>query len=224
MSTQPNKHDQLATGLAKLGLVIRQHAWASGEHTGLTPTQGQVLATLLARGGAGMSVSALARELAVTQPTVSDAIAALHRKKLVTKAPSETDARVVLVSLSAAGARAASSGAQWPDQLLAAIDVLDEHERGVFVRGLLKMIHALVESGQIPVSRMCTSCVHFRPHAHAGKDRPHHCALVNAPLGESNLRVDCREHEGVAPDHRPKLWQLFIRGEPASGPPTSLSG
>lgn len=224
MTTQLHQHDQLATGLAKLGLVMRQHAWASSEHSGLTPTQGQILATLHARGGEGLSVSTLARELAVTQPTVSDAIAALHRKKLVTKAPSESDARVVLVSLSAAGTRAARSGSQWPDQLLAAINVLDEHERGVFIRGLLKMIHALVEAGQIPVSRMCTSCVHFRPHAHQAKDRPHHCALVNAPLGESNLRIDCREHEGVAPDQRPKLWQLFIRGEPASGPPTSLSG
>lgn len=224
MTKQPHQHEQLATGLAKLGLVLRQHAWAAGEHTGLTPTQGQVLATLLSRGDPGLSVSSLARELAVTQPTVSDAIAALHRKKLVTKAPSETDARVVLVTLTAAGARAARSGAQWPDQLLAAIDVLDEQERGVFVRSLLRMIHALVESGQIPVSRMCTSCVHFRPHAHAGQDRPHHCALVDAPLGESNLRIDCREHESVAPDQRPKLWQVFVEGRPALGPPTSLSG
>lgn len=203
---------------------MRQHAWASGENSGLTPTQGQILATLLARGGEGLSVSTLARELAVTQPTVSDAIAALHRKKLVTKSHCEADARVVLVTLTAAGTRAARSGAQWPDQLLAAIDVLDEHERGVFVRGLLKMIHALVEAGHIPVSRMCTSCVHFRPNAHAGQDRPHHCALVNAPLGESNLRIDCREHEGVAPDQRPKLWQMFVEGRPALGPPTSLSG
>ena len=37
---------QVATGLAKLALVLRQRAWQEGGAAGLTPTQGQILALL----------------------------------------------------------------------------------------------------------------------------------------------------------------------------------
>lgn len=215
MTSDPN--EKLASGFAKIGLVLRHHAWEAGEQAGLTPTQSQILAVLRAREPSGLSVSALSAELAVTQPTVSDAIAALVRKALVKKSKSGEDARVVLVRLTSKGRRSANDAAEWPDFLLRAVGTLDDSERAVFVRGLVKMIHSLQQSGQIPLARMCTSCVHFRPHAHAGTPNPHHCAYVDAPLGDTDLRLDCREHTGVDPELRPRLWQLFVGGRPLDG-------
>lgn len=211
-SARHGVNTKLASGLAKLGLVMRHQAWSAGGLSGLTPTQSQVLALLAVRGVGGVSISTIAAELAVTQPTVSDAVAALQRKMLVCKAKLAGDARVVLVRLTPSGARRAAGACRWPDVLLGAIDTLDEAERVVFARALVKMIHTLQEAGQIPVGRMCTSCVHFRPHAHAGASRPHHCAYVDAPLGDTDLRFDCQEHTGVAPELRPRLWQSFVEG------------
>lgn len=214
---QSNPNDKLASGLAKIGLVLRHHAWEVGEHAGLTPTQSQILAVLRARQPRGLSVSILAGELAVSQPTVSDAITALARKSLVKKRKSSEDARVVLVDLTGKGRRAATNSSEWPDFLLQAADALDHAERAVFVRGLVKMVHSLQQSGRIPLARMCTSCVHFRPHAHAGSPSPHHCAYVDAPIGDAELRFDCGEHLGVDPELRPRLWKLFVGGKPLDG-------
>jgi len=214
-------HDQrLAAGLAKIGLVMRHHAWADAGERGLTPTQSQILALLEARGRDGLSVSTLAGQLAVSQPTVSDALAALERKGLVARSRSGDDARVVRVRLTRQGKRAAKRSAPWPDFLLRAIDTLDADERAVFVRGLVKMIHSLQEDGQIPHSRMCPSCTYFRPHAHTDRERPHHCAFVDAPIGDADLRVDCRDHQAAGEALRPRLWQLFIDGRSpgADGP------
>jgi DNA-binding MarR family transcriptional regulator len=207
----------LAAGLAKIGLVLRHHAWESGGGAGLSPTQSQILAILAAREARGLSVSALAAELAVTQATASDAVSTLLRKKLIAKGKCTEDARVVLVRLTGAGKRAASTASQWPDFLLRALGALDPVERDVFLRGLIKMIHALQEDGRIPVARMCTSCTYFRPHAHPGEPRQHHCAYVNAPLGAGDLRLDCREHAPVEASHRSKLWQMFIEGKALDG-------
>ncbi|MCW5775390.1 MAG: winged helix-turn-helix transcriptional regulator [Phycisphaeraceae bacterium] len=207
-------NEKLAAGLAKVGLVQRHHAWAASGQRGLTPTQSQILALLESRHRDGLPISMLAAESAVSQPTVSDAVAALERKGLAARSRSEADGRVVLVRLTAAGRRTAVQAAQWPDFLLRAIDSLDADERAAFLRGLVKMIHSLQEDGQIPVSRMCPSCDYFRPHAHADREHPHHCAFVDAPIGDTDLRIDCRDHKAAEANERPRLWQLFVGGRP----------
>lgn len=208
---------KLAAGLAKIGMVMRQQAWSAGGEVGLTPTQGQILTVLASHPGSGRPISTLAADLAVSQPTISDAVSALERKRLVRKTRSKTDARVMHVTLTRTGARAAQASAQWPDPLLAAIDALDAQEQAVFVRGLVKMIHALQRQGKIPMARMCVSCTYFRPHAHPGESAPHHCAYVDAPLGDGDLRLDCAEFEAAEDEDRPRLWQVFIEGHAQRG-------
>lgn len=213
---------QLAAGLAKLALALKQHAWATGEQSGLSPTQSQVLAVLASRDAEGLAVSQVATELAVTQATVSDAISALQRKGLVTKTRSEADARVVLVQLTEAGTGQAGATAQWPDAMLSALSGLDAAERAVLTRVIIKTIRTMQVAGQIPVARMCVTCNYFRPHAHTDADRPHHCALVNAPLGDGDLRLDCPEQVPAEASAQPRLWQLFIEGRPPAAPASTF--
>jgi DNA-binding MarR family transcriptional regulator len=205
----------LATGLRKIGLVLRHQDWKAAESSGLTPTQSQVLAAIDGSSEGWLSVTDVARHLAVTQPTASDAIGALERKRLIERERDDKDARVVRVRLTAAGRRRARGTAHWPDALIRAIGELDERERGVLLKGLMKMIRALQESGQIPVSRMCATCTYFRPHAHPGEPAPHHCMYVDAPLRDADLRLDCREHEPADESERTRLWRLFIKGRPS---------
>lgn len=203
----------LAIGLAKIGLVIRHQAWQVAENSGLTPTQSQVLTSIDASSEGWLSVTEIARQLAVTQPTASDAIATLERKRLVVRARSDDDARVVRVKLTAVGRRRARENAEWPDAFLSAIGELDPAEQGVFLKGLMKMIRSLQESGKIPTARMCATCTYFRPYVHPGAQTPHYCAYVDAPLRDTELRLDCCEHEQASDAARPKLWKLFIEGK-----------
>jgi DNA-binding MarR family transcriptional regulator len=183
----------LATGLAKIGLVLRHEAWRERGETGLTPTQSQILALLRAR-GEGASLGRLASELGVSAPTASDSVAALAAKGLVAK----TRGRTLSIALTAAGRREAERAARWPDVLLEALDALSPEEQAVFLRGLTKMIRALQEQGRIPVARMCASCSFFRPNVHSDPERPHHCAYADSPFGDLQLRLDCADWR--APD------------------------
>lgn len=185
-----------ATGLAKIGLLLRHHAWQERGQTGLTPTQGQILAHVRARPGLG--VGELAKALAVTSPTVSDAVSALEAKGLVARGRSPRHPRAIELMVTPSGARAAERAAGWPDTLLAAVDVLAPDEQAALLRGLTKMIRALQERGEIPVARMCVTCRFFRPNVHAGA-APHHCAFVDAPFGDRELRLDCADHDPSPP-------------------------
>src|SRR4029453_2450965 len=129
---------RLTTGLAKVGIALKQQAWAEAGGRGLTPTQGQALALLRATPG-GLRMGALARQLGVTQPTGSDSVAALQRKGLVAKAPLAGDGRAVVVRLTPAGVREAAAAAAWPDFLLEAVDELSDAEQAAFLRGLVTM-------------------------------------------------------------------------------------
>ncbi len=201
----------ILTGLAKIGMVLRSEQWHRTETRGVTPTQAQILVHLAARGAA--RVTAIADEIAVTQPTASDAVAALVRKGLVTKSPDPDDARAARLQATADGARMAKDLAVWPDVLLAAAHALDAVEQAAFLKGLTKMIRALQVQGAIPVQRMCATCRFFRPNVHDDPATPHHCAFVNAAFGDAALRLDCGEHEAASEAEAATAWRRFVSAE-----------
>jgi DNA-binding MarR family transcriptional regulator len=183
---------RVVTGLAKIGLATRHHAWS--EARGLTPSQGQILALLRAHPRRSMRVTDLAIAMAVTAPTASVAVAALEQKGLVRKTRATDDARARAITLTEEGDREAQRAANWTDFLLSAVDALTPEEQSAFYRALMKLIITLQQRGKIPISRMCATCQHFRPNVYPDPERSHHCALVDVPFGDRSLRLDCPEH------------------------------
>jgi DNA-binding MarR family transcriptional regulator len=208
---------RLVTGLAKIGLATRHRAWSEAEGRGLTPTQGQILALLRPRRETGMRLAEVAEALAVSPPTASVAVAALVAKGLVSKRRAPDDARAVAIALTEAGTREAERAAGWADFLLAAVDELAPPEQEVFFRGLVKMIRALQERGDIPVSRMCVTCRFFRPNAYPGAAKPHNCAFVDAPFGDRHLRLECADHRPAPATQAEAAWRLFAGPDAAAG-------
>jgi hypothetical protein len=100
--------------------------------------------------------------------------------------------------------------------LLAAVDALDPAEQAVFLRALTRIIRELQERGEITVARMCASCRFFRPDVHADRARPHHCAFVDAPFGDRELRLDCADQEPLEPAEAAALWAAFDRSRPTT--------
>jgi len=199
---------RVTTGLAKVGLALKQQAWAEAGGRGLTPTQGQVLALLRANPG-GLRLGELAGQLGVSAATTSDSVGALARKRLVAKAALAGDGRAVVVRLTQAGTREAAAAAAWPDFLLEAVDELSGAEQAAFLRGLVTMIRTLQVRGRIPVARMCVSCEFFRPFRHDDPAAPHHCAFVDAPFGDGQLRLDCPDHLAAPAAQAERTWHAF---------------
>lgn len=201
--------DQIYFALARIGVLLKSLAWDEAETLGVNPTQAQILARLASRGPS--RVSGLAADLGVSQPTLSDAVAALLRKGLLTRGPDPDDGRAVRLNLTEQG-RAVAEAARTPAPvMLAALDTLPPGDRDAMQRGLVGLIRALQVARAIPVQRMCVTCAHFRPHAHDDADAPHHCAFVDAAFGDAALRIDCGDHEDAAEEDRDSLWARFSK-------------
>ena len=94
---------------------------------------------------------------------------------------------------------------------------LDPAERKLFLRILIKLIRRLQTDGHIVPQRLCVTCVHFRPNAHQNNPAgPHHCAYVDMPLGDTDLRIDCPDHRGASPEVANTNWSVFLRTAQAS--------
>jgi DNA-binding MarR family transcriptional regulator len=201
---------RVMTALAKVGMAMRHSSWAGASDRGLTVTQTQILTALLRASSVGVRPTTIAHDLAVTVPTISDAVEALARKGLVRRAREAADRRARPAALTARGRREASRVSDWPDTLLEAASVLEPREQAVLLRGLLKMIRALLERGQVPAARMCLTCWFFRPNAHADAQRPHHCARVDVAFGDRQLRPDCPDHVPAPDDVAQRAWEAFL--------------
>jgi DNA-binding MarR family transcriptional regulator len=213
-------NSQVIAGLERLGAALRAQAWSEAFARGLTPTQGQVLTTLRTHRGDGLRLSDIAEALSVTPATASEAVRTLVNKGLVKKAQAVSDARAVKLSLTKQGASEAQAVAQWPSFLLEAVDELPEEAQTAMLRGVIAIISSLQQRGQVPVTQMCMSCVNFRANAHPGKPKPHHCQLIGLPIGDSELRTQCGDHDLADSQLQADNWQRFTA--PAAKPKRRL--
>lgn len=181
-------------GLAKICTALRSQSWQGAESQGLTPTQGQILALLASKPNEGTRLSAIAKGIATSPATASDAVSALVQKKLVSRERATDDRRAIAVRLTSKGREQAEQVENWPDFLLNAVEAISAEEQAVFFKGLTTIIQKLQEEGKIPISQMCVTCHYFKPHVYDDSERPHHCNLVDAPFGSRDLRLDCPEH------------------------------
>ena len=203
---------RIAAGFSKVGLVLRHEAWRSGGKHGLTPTQSQILAAVTTA-TEPLRPKAIAALLALTLSTVSEAVTTLVAKGLVEKHPDPSDGRATIVKVTRAGRRQGREAAVGPASLLEAAKGLTATQQEGLMVGLVGVISSLQRQGLVPVSGMCVGCAHFRPHAHGDR---HHCELIDAPLSNVDLRLDCPDQEPVEDARAGELWSAFLEGRPAS--------
>lgn len=202
---------RIGEALARLAQALRSDDWTRAKAAGLNPAQRSILQLLEGR-RFGLGIGEIAAHLGVSQPSATDSVRSLEAKGLVTKAEVAGDRRSVRVELTDAGREILAGDLDNPGSVDAAIAALAGEEKAAFLFTLIRIIRTMQEAGAIPIQRMCVSCRHFRPFAHADAARPHHCQLVDAAFGQQNLRVDCRDHEIADAGLRAVHWRRLEAG------------
>jgi DNA-binding MarR family transcriptional regulator len=189
---------KLVAALERVGQALRVELREQAAQQGLTPTQAQIVLRLGCERSGWRRVGALAAALDVRQPTVSDAVAALERKGLVERRPDVADARTATLRLTARGRAVADGLDGWDERARAELRRLPDQERRRSLSLLLDLIAGLQRAGVVGVARTCPTCRFFRFEQRSGAAKPHHCVLLDVPLGPGDLRLDCPEHEQSA--------------------------
>jgi DNA-binding MarR family transcriptional regulator len=186
---------KIAAALERIGQGMKVMLWDEAKRHGLSPLQVGALTNLLHAPDGSGRVGQLARESDVSQPTMSDAVAALEKKGLIHKGPAATDSRSSALALTAKGRALAVQLSGWSEPLRNRLGDLPEEGKVTVMRFLYDVIASLQQARFITVARMCISCRYFRPDGDPTEPGRHFCALLKVPLPESALRIDCPEHE-----------------------------
>jgi len=106
-------------------------------------TQGRILAFLRGRSQGQVTLSALAEGMALSPASASEAVRALKARRFVRKVRSRDDARVVYLSLSAAGRRKAEKVLAGNRHLHSAIGRLPQREQELVLHSLKNLQQAM---------------------------------------------------------------------------------
>jgi DNA-binding MarR family transcriptional regulator len=187
--------DRLAVGLVRLAAALDAvtHRHASTEPH--TLTEQQVL-LLLAQRGEPYPLGELASRLGMSVAGTLASVGRLRGDGLVTVNPAPSySPEEVGVELTELGRTVPQPLLNWAGLLLERLDSLPAEEQQRLLALVVGRIAALQRDGHIPVTRMCLNCRFFQPHTYVGQPQPHHCALVNAAFGHTELRLHCPEQQ-----------------------------
>ena len=141
-------------------------------------------------------VGAIAAELDIAQPTVSDALTPLDTRGLIRRERDVADRRSTVVTLSKTGRALAQRIEAELAPLAADGDPATTVARGTALRVLLEEIARLRAAGMITISRNCLTCDHYQPKEPPAGPR---CLLLDISLADADLRVNCGDHLEAAP-------------------------
>jgi DNA-binding MarR family transcriptional regulator len=204
----PDISARIVTTIARIATVLRAGMWEVSTAEGLNPAQADML-LLLQHRTRGVRLGWLAKQLSVSAASASDSVAALVSKGLVRKARAEDDGRAMALHLTPEGEGVAGRLGHALSFADTAASRLPPGQQQQLLTGLFHLIAQLQHTERFPELRACLSCRHFEPNKYPGQPAPHHCALVNAPLPISFLRVDCAEHEPTDPLSQRRNWESF---------------
>jgi DNA-binding MarR family transcriptional regulator len=169
--------------LSRLSRIINSHSYGHG----LKPVQWSALRFLARANRFSRTPSGLTAWLGQTKGTVSQTIAALERKGLISRGSKGDDRRVVRLELTdAAQALLATDDNAAATTMLNALPKADGAE---LERLLTVMLRAHVAERGNRTMGLCAECRHFE----RGADGQHHCGLLNVPLDDADAASVCVE-------------------------------
>jgi DNA-binding MarR family transcriptional regulator len=189
---------KIVAALERLGQAFRVLLREKAREHNLSPIGAQFLVYLLHHDVELRRVGQLAREFDLTPATVSDAVDSLEAKGLLDRERWPEDRRVITLRLSPEGELLAAELSSWANVVRESMDLYPPEDKEVVLRFLMRLIGSLQRAGIVTVARMCVTCRFFQPDVYPAPSSPHHCGLLDMPLGPADLRVDCPEHEPAA--------------------------
>lgn len=183
---------KIVASLERVSQAFRVLLWNESKEFSLSPIQVQVLIFLLHHSQSKRKVSYLADEFNMTKATISDTVKTLEQKQLIHKEFEAHDNRSYTINLTEKGKEIAEKTSLFSDQIQIPIHKLDTTDKENLLLNLFEIIHHLNQSGVITIQRMCLTCQFYESN-HNGAN--HFCGLLNTKLADSELRIDCPEHQ-----------------------------
>ncbi|MDO8965903.1 MarR family winged helix-turn-helix transcriptional regulator, partial [Algoriphagus sp.] len=181
---------KIVVALERIAEAFRVLLWLESKENALSPIQIQILIFLLFHSDEKCKVSYLSQEFNMTKSTISDSVKLLLQKGLIQKFNDLTDTRSYIIGLTPTGKQTAEKSANFAFAIEKPLFMLSNEQKEIILSSLLNLIHELHKANIITIQRMCFTCVNYQH-----DEGQHYCKLLQSQLQNTELRIDCAEHE-----------------------------
>ncbi|MDT8415141.1 MAG: MarR family winged helix-turn-helix transcriptional regulator [Flavobacteriaceae bacterium] len=181
---------RIVVALERISEAFRVLLWNESKEISLSPIQIQILIFIHFHTSEKCKVGYLADEFNMTKATISDSVRVLLAKDLVVKKTDPIDTRSYSLSLTDEGEKIAIKASFFASSIEQPIEKLTQEQKEIMLNGLLKLIYDLNRLGIITIQRMCFTCSFYNV-----KNGTHYCNLLKTKLAQSEIRLDCPEHQ-----------------------------
>lgn len=185
-------NQKITLGLERISKAFRVLLWEESKKYKISPIQIQILIFCSSHKKENLKVSFLATEFDLTKATISDSIKVLIKKELLIKKINPKDSRSFTVQLSTKGKEIVEKTSHFTNALNESIDSLSGVEKGLFLKQLMQLIYQLNQKNIISIQRMCLNCYHYKK-----EGNNHYCNLIEKELKNTELQIDCTEHQVI---------------------------
>ncbi|MET7029942.1 MarR family winged helix-turn-helix transcriptional regulator [Sediminicola luteus] len=185
---EDNISSKIIVGLERISEVFKILLWDKAKLVGLSPIQIQILIFVAFHKQELCNVSHLAKEFNITKPTISDAIKVMDKKGIISKDFSSVDNRSYSIRLTKAGSKIVAETANFADPLKARLTGIEPANLESLFDSLGKLIYQLNQNGILTVQRTCYGCKFYKK-----TETTDFCNMLNKPLLNSDIRLDCPE-------------------------------
>ncbi len=182
---------KILNGLERLSEALKSLLWEQAKLYGISPIQIQILLFVHNHKTDICNVSYLAKEFNVTKATVSDAVRILLKKEFLEKDLSPTDNRRYNLIVTTGGKELVQRLSTYALPISDELARFDEQELSGIFDTLSKLIFQLNQRGVIQVQRTCFNCKYYQ----GDQKNSHYCKLLETPLMQQEIRLDCGEFE-----------------------------
>lgn len=198
VETDAARRAGVVSALLRLSRLVAGRLRTAAGELGLTPAQAEAL-RFAARTRPDMATPGqLARVLGVRSPTAVGIVGPLIERGLLVRQPHPYDRRRSVIELTAAGRDLHARLEALTGDLEASLAGLAPEAFARVEQGLAELVGLFTASGWLVVAAPCAGCVHFRPNAAPGMERPHRCALLGRSLSAAEAAMECPEHTRAA--------------------------
>ena len=187
-----NIDSKILASLERIGEAFRVMLTSQNKTHKLSNIQIQIMIYLLYHPEKFRTLTNISKDFNITKASLSDSIKSLESKKYIIKAKSPDDSRVSKIFLTESGKNIAKKLSVFGNNVEVIISKLPEENKKVVLDSLLSIIHGLFIDGIISMERMCLNCIYFLP---SQNNQDNFCKLLNKPLSNHELRVDCIESD-----------------------------
>lgn len=185
-----NVDSKIVVALERISEAFRIVLSEENKKYNLSNIQIQILIFLLFHNEDLRTLTSLSEEFNISKASLSDSVKSLESKGYVIKERKLNDFRSSTINLTEKGKEIAEKVSLFGNKIEEVISKLEDDKKSSLLDSLLTVIHQLYLGGIISVKRVCVNCSYFIP-SENGND--HFCNLLNKPLKQDELKVDCKD-------------------------------